>query len=36
MNDKLNGWIESLPSEARENFKSEVNNIVDPIFETVC
>lgn len=24
MNDKLNGWIESLPSEARENFKSEV------------
>ncbi len=25
MHDKLNGWIESLPIEVRENFKSEVD-----------
>ncbi|MCE7729339.1 GTPase family protein [Vibrio campbellii] len=25
MHDKLNGWLDSLPSEARENFKSNIN-----------
>ncbi|WP_217517373.1 GTPase family protein [Vibrio metschnikovii] len=27
MNGKMNGWIESLPSEARENFKSEIGKV---------